>query len=82
MAPNDTNAKPANRNNPRSSEDLSEEIDAIRSEIQNLASTVTKVAGSQIDYAQESVESAIKGNPFAAVAIAAGMGFLYGALRR
>jgi cell division septum initiation protein DivIVA len=71
MAANDTNAKPANRNSPRSSEDLSDEIDAIRTEIQNLTSTVTKVAGSQINHAQESVESAIKGNPFAAVAIAA-----------
>jgi ElaB/YqjD/DUF883 family membrane-anchored ribosome-binding protein len=73
---------PANRNSPRSSEDLSDEIDAIRTEIQNLTSTVTKVAGSQINHAQESVESAIKGNPFAAVAIAAAAGFLYGAIRR
>jgi hypothetical protein len=32
MAANDANAKPANRNSPRSSEDLSDEIDAIRSE--------------------------------------------------
>jgi ElaB/YqjD/DUF883 family membrane-anchored ribosome-binding protein len=82
MAPNDNNAKPANRNSPRSSEDLSEEIDAIRAEMQNLASTVTKVAGTQINHAQESVESAIRSNPFAAVAIAAAAGFLYGAIRR
>jgi ElaB/YqjD/DUF883 family membrane-anchored ribosome-binding protein len=82
MAPNDTNSKPAHRNSPRSSEDLSDQIDAIRSEIQDLTSTVSKVAGRQIDHAQESFESAIRGNPFAAVAIAAGVGFLYGALRR
>ena len=81
MAANETNAKPANRSSPRS-EDLSDEIDAIRSEIQNLTSTVAKAAGSQINHAQESVESAIKGNPFAAVAIAAAAGFLYGAIRR
>ena len=82
MAANDTNAKPTNRNSPRSSEDLSDEIDAIRSEIQNLTSKVAKAAGSQINHAQESMESAIKGNPFAAVAIAAAAGFLYGAIRR
>ena len=33
MAANDTNAKPTNCNSPRSSEDLRDEIDAIRSEI-------------------------------------------------
>jgi ElaB/YqjD/DUF883 family membrane-anchored ribosome-binding protein len=82
MAPHDNNSKPANRNSLRSSEDLSDEIDAIRSEIQNLTSTVTKVAGRQIDHAQESIESTIRGNPFAAVAIAAAAGFLYGAMRR
>ena len=80
MAANDTNAKPANRSSPRSSEDLSDEIDAIRAEVQNLASTVTKAASSQINH--ESMESAIKGNPFAAVAIAAAAGLLYGAIRR
>lgn len=82
MAPAETNARPTNRNSPRSSEELGDEIDAIRTEIQNLASTVTKVAGSQINHAQESVESAIRSNPFAAVAIAAAAGFLYGAIRR
>jgi ElaB/YqjD/DUF883 family membrane-anchored ribosome-binding protein len=76
MATNETKGKP------RSGEDLSDEIEAIRSEIQNLTSTVTKVAGSQINHAQESVESAIRGNPFAAMAIAAAAGFLYGAIRR
>ena len=82
MAANDANAKPANRNSPRSSEDLSDEIDAIRSEIQNLTSTVTKAAGKQIGHAQENLESTIRSNPFAAVAIAAAAGFLYGAIRR
>jgi ElaB/YqjD/DUF883 family membrane-anchored ribosome-binding protein len=43
---------------------------------------VTKAAASQINHAQESVQSAIKGNPFAAAAIAAAAGFLYGSLRR
>jgi ElaB/YqjD/DUF883 family membrane-anchored ribosome-binding protein len=82
MAASESNSKPANRNSPRSSEDLSDEIDAIRAEIQNLASTMTKVAGRQINQAHEGVESAIKSNPFAAVAIAAAAGFLYGAIRR
>jgi len=43
---------------------------------------MTDVAQSQLSHARASVEEAIKSNPFAAVALAAGFGFLYGVMRR
>jgi ElaB/YqjD/DUF883 family membrane-anchored ribosome-binding protein len=66
----------------REPESLSEQIDAIRSEIETLTATLGEVAAKQWDQAQSSAEDTIRRNPFAAVAIAAGLGFLYGAIRR
>ena len=42
MAPAETNARPANRSSPRSSEELGDEIDAIRTEIQKMPAAESK----------------------------------------
>ncbi len=80
------NASKPNRNasirTAREPESLSEQIDAIRSEIQALTSTLGGVAAKQWGQAQTSAEESIRRNPFVAVGIAAGLGFLYAALRR
>ena len=67
---------------PASTEEISEQIDELRSQLQKLTSTVTSVTGKQIRTTQESLETAIRDNPFAAVGIALGLGFLYGLIRR
>jgi ElaB/YqjD/DUF883 family membrane-anchored ribosome-binding protein len=72
----------ANRHARSEPESLSEQIDAIRSDIQALTATVGDVAGKQWGQAQTSAQDTIRRNPLAAVAIAAGLGFLYGAFRR
>ena len=68
--------------NPTSTEEISNQIDELRSQLQKLTSTVTSVTGKQIKSTQESLEAAIRDNPFAAVGIALGLGFLYGLIRR
>jgi ElaB/YqjD/DUF883 family membrane-anchored ribosome-binding protein len=80
MSSSDT--APGPRKKPKSAEEMSDQIDELRSEIQNLASTVTDVAGKQLSAAQDSLETSIRNNPFAAVGIAAGIGFLYVMIRR
>jgi uncharacterized protein YjbJ (UPF0337 family)/ElaB/YqjD/DUF883 family membrane-anchored ribosome-binding protein len=69
--------------------DLAEELDAIRSDVQNLTATLGDVAKRQAGRAQDtaveamhSAEVYIKQNPLQAVAIAAGLGFLYGVFTR
>jgi ElaB/YqjD/DUF883 family membrane-anchored ribosome-binding protein len=61
---------------PASTEEISDQIDELRSQLQKLTSTVTSVTGKQIKSTQESLETAIRDNPFAAVGIALGLGFL------
>jgi uncharacterized protein YjbJ (UPF0337 family) len=68
---------------------LADEIDNIRTEIQNLASSVGRIANKQIDRAQvrateaaRDVEAAITRNPLTAIAIAVGLGFLFGVFTR
>jgi ElaB/YqjD/DUF883 family membrane-anchored ribosome-binding protein len=70
-------------------EDLVGQIEAIRSDLQNLTSTVSRVANQQMSRAQEmaldtarDAEDSIRRNPFTAVAIAAGLGFLLGVFTR
>lgn len=73
----------------RDTEELNDQIDSIRADIQSLTSTVSRIANQQInrvqgkamDTAQEA-EEAIKRNPLSAVAIAAGLGFLFGVFTR
>jgi uncharacterized protein YjbJ (UPF0337 family)/outer membrane murein-binding lipoprotein Lpp len=68
---------------------LADEIDTIRTEIQNLSSTVGRIANKQIGRAQvrateaaHEAEVAIARNPLTAIAIAVGLGFLLGVITR
>jgi uncharacterized protein YjbJ (UPF0337 family)/ElaB/YqjD/DUF883 family membrane-anchored ribosome-binding protein len=69
--------------------DLSDKVDAIRGDVQRLAATVGDVAKRQAGRAQDgaveamhTAESYIRQNPLQAVAIAVGLGFLYGLFTR
>ena len=73
----------------RDTEELADQIDAIRSDIQSLTSTVSRMANKQINRAQDKAvetanqaEEAIRQNPLSAVAIAVGLGFLFGVFTR
>jgi len=73
----------------RDIDDLANQLDTIRADIQGLTSTVGRIAGKQINRAQDKAmetayeaEAAIRRNPLAAVAIAAGLGFLFGVFTR
>jgi ElaB/YqjD/DUF883 family membrane-anchored ribosome-binding protein len=73
----------------RESDDLAAQVEAIRSDIQNLSSTVGWIANKQIGRAQNKAletaneaEEAIRRNPLSAVAIAAGLGFMFGVFTR
>jgi ElaB/YqjD/DUF883 family membrane-anchored ribosome-binding protein len=68
---------------------LANQIDAIRADMQNLTSTVSRIANAQVNRAQgkametaQEAGDAIKRNPLQAVAIAAGLGFLFGVFAR
>ena len=70
-------------------QELANQIDAIRADLQNLTSTVGRMANKQINRAQDKAldaaneaEEAIKRNPLSAVAIAVGLGFLFGVFTR
>jgi ElaB/YqjD/DUF883 family membrane-anchored ribosome-binding protein len=67
---------------PRTEQEIRSEVDELRSQLQNLTSTVTDAASRQIRTSQESLERTIRSNPLAAVGIAAGLGFLYAIIRR
>jgi ElaB/YqjD/DUF883 family membrane-anchored ribosome-binding protein len=73
----------------RDAEDLANQIDSIRADIQTLTSTVGRIANKQIGRAQDKAmetaneaEEAIRRNPLSAVAIAVGLGFLFGVFTR
>ena len=73
----------------RDTEDLANQIEAIRADLQNLTSTVGRIASKQVNRAQDraretayEAEEAIRRNPLQSVAIAVGVGFLFGVLTR
>src|SRR5688500_14974030 len=73
----------------RDANDLADQIDAIRADMQSLSSTVGRIANRQLSRAQDKVaetaqdaEDAIRRNPLSAVAIAVGLGFLFGVFTR
>lgn len=73
----------------RDTEELADQIEAIRTDIQSLTSTVSRIANKQLGRAQDTAveaarnaEDAIRQNPVSAVAIAAGLGFLLGVFTR
>jgi ElaB/YqjD/DUF883 family membrane-anchored ribosome-binding protein len=70
-------------------DELAEEIEAIRADIQNLTSTVGRIANDKLHSAQagamesaKEAEEAIRRNPLQAIAIAIGVGFLFGVMTR
>ena len=85
MSPADTGKRSASRD----TDDLAAQIEAIRADMQNLTSTVSRIGTSQMKRAQDKAketaqeaQEAIKRNPLQAVAIAAGLGFLFGVFTR
>lgn len=73
----------------KETEELNAQIEAIRADMKNLSSTVSSIASKQMNRAQNKAmetkadaEEAIKSNPLQAVAIAAGLGFLFGVFTR
>jgi len=81
MSSDESDSTPGGKK-PRTQEEVSSEIDELRSQLQSLRSTVTESASKQIKSTQQSLETAIRNNPLAAVGIAAGLGFLYAVIRR
>ncbi|MGH6865649.1 MAG: hypothetical protein ACREDO_05675 [Methyloceanibacter sp.] len=88
MATNETTGG-ARQSAARDAEDLAKQIDAIRADMQSLTSTVSRMANKQINRAQDKAmetayeaEEAIRRNPLQAVAIAVGLGFLFGVFTR
>ena len=74
--------------NPDTNE-LANQIDAIRADIESLTSTVGRMANKQLNRAQDKAmetanqaEEAIRQNPLSAVAVAVGLGFLFGVFTR
>ena len=70
-------------------QELTDQIDSIRADIQSLTSTVSRMANKQINRAQDKAvetanqaEEAIRQTPLSAVAIAVGLGFLFGVFTR
>ena len=73
----------------KETQELAAQIEAIRADMQNLTSTVSRIANTQMGRAQEKAmetaqdaQETIKRNPLQAVAIAAGLGFLFGVFTR
>jgi ElaB/YqjD/DUF883 family membrane-anchored ribosome-binding protein len=90
MSSTDTETRAAKKSSTsRDTEDLANQIDAIRADIQSLTSTVTRIANKRLGRAQDKAletaneaEEAIRRNPLSAVAIAVGLGFLFGVFTR
>jgi ElaB/YqjD/DUF883 family membrane-anchored ribosome-binding protein len=73
----------------RDADELANQIDAIRADVQNLTSTVGRIAKGQVNRAQDKAmetayeaEEAIRRNPLQAFALAVGLGFLFGVFTR
>lgn len=88
-SPDNMRTGAAKRSTSSSAGDLNEQIEAIRADIQSLTHTVGRIANTQINRAQDKAmetaaeaEEAIKRNPLSAVAIAVGLGFLFGVFTR
>ena len=88
-AESDIRTGAAKRGGARDAEDLANQIDAIRVDLQNLTSTVGRIASKQVNRAQDraketayEAEEAIRRNPLSAIAIAVGLGFLFGVFTR
>ncbi len=78
---------------PATIEELTKQLEALRTDFVRLSSTAAQGAADQLDYAGQriaqtsreaktSVEAAVTENPLAAIGIAAGVGYLLGILSR
>lgn len=70
-------------------DDLAADIDQLREDFRKLSDTFSRLTGEQIDRAQvkatdtaAEAEAAIRRNPISAMAIALGLGFLFGVITR
>lgn len=70
-------------------DDLAADIEALRDDFRKLSDTFSRLTGEQIDRAQSKAtdtameaEAAIRRNPLSAMAIAVGLGFLFGVMTR
>jgi ElaB/YqjD/DUF883 family membrane-anchored ribosome-binding protein len=73
----------------RDTDDLANQIAALRADLQNLTGTVTRIANKQVNRAQDKAvdvaneaEEVIRRNPLSAIAIGVGFGFLFGVFTR
>ena len=73
----------------QSRDEWADQLEAIRTDIERLTSTVSRIANTQIERAQDKAvevaqqaEEAVRRNPASALAIAFGVGFLFGAFTR
>jgi ElaB/YqjD/DUF883 family membrane-anchored ribosome-binding protein len=73
----------------QSREEWADQLDLIRSDIERLTSTVSRIANTRLERAQDraveaaqQAEDVVRRNPTSALAIAFGVGFLFGALTR
>lgn len=87
MSPADTGKRSASAS--PDTHDMAAQIDAIRADMQDLSDTVGRIGATQMHRAQDKAretaqeaQEAIKRNPLQAVAIAAGLGFLFGVFTR
>jgi ElaB/YqjD/DUF883 family membrane-anchored ribosome-binding protein len=91
MSPNDSDVRSTTAKRTHGGadvQDVTAELDAIRADIQNLTSTLGRF-NKQFGYAQgrafetaREAEESIRQNPLSAVAIAAGVGFVFGVFSR
>jgi ElaB/YqjD/DUF883 family membrane-anchored ribosome-binding protein len=62
--------------------ELAQQIDGIRADLQSLSSTVRRIANNQLGRFQDKAGEAMRQNPLSVLAIAAGLGFLFGVFTR
>ncbi len=88
MAPKDAEM-PAGRRLGEDAQEIVKHIQSIRHDIESLTASVKRMGGHQMDQAKSAAgeaasefEASVRRNPLPAIAIAAGLGFLYGVLTR
>jgi ElaB/YqjD/DUF883 family membrane-anchored ribosome-binding protein len=88
MAPKDAEM-PAGSRLGEDAQEIAKHIQSIRHDIERLTGVVARMGGHQIDHAKSvasgaasELEASVRRNPLSALAIAAGVGFLYGVLTR
>ena len=73
---------PSGGKKPKSSEEMSDQLDRLQATVENLTAGLSEAANRQLKSAQQTLESSVRQNPIAAVCFAAAAGFLYAFLKR